>query len=159
MGIVSDVAFPLTGRLAGIDYGTVRIGVAISDPGRILASPYENYTRRSSEQDADYFRRVVQGEQIAGFVVGLPVHGGGEESQKSREARRFGQWLQDVTGRPVQFYDERYTSARALELLSAAELTKKKRQKRLDMIAAQIILAAYLESGSSRSEPPGPLND
>ena len=150
---------PPAGRLAGIDYGTVRVGVAVSDPQRVLASPYENYTRRSPDEDAEYFRRLAESEQIAGFVVGLPVHGSGEESQKSREARQFGQWLQRVASRPVVFYDERYTSAQAQELLAAAEMTKKKRKKRLDMIAAQIILASFLESGAARAEPPGPLAD
>ncbi len=98
---MTSTEFPTTGRLAGIDYGTVRIGVAITDASRILASPLENYNRRSLEADADYFRRLTDQEQIVGFVVGLPVHSSGQESQKSAEARGFGQWLRAVTGRPV----------------------------------------------------------
>lgn len=151
--------FPTAGRLAGIDYGTVRIGVAVTDPGRILASPYENYTRRSARLDAEYFRRLTESEQLAGFVVGLPVHAAGHESQKSLEARRFGQWLQETTQRPVRFYDERFTSAQAEQLLTGAELSSKRRKKRLDMVAAQIILASFLESDISRSEAPGPIED
>ena len=79
------------GRVAGIDFGTVRIGIALSNAGRTIASPYENYTRRGSEQDAQRFRRLVAEEGVTLFVVGLPVHLDGGESQKSTEARQFGQ--------------------------------------------------------------------
>ena len=68
------------GRVAAIDYGTVRIGIAVSDSRRTIASPLENYTRRSKEADADYFRRLASDENIALFVVGLPVHLDGRES-------------------------------------------------------------------------------
>ncbi|MCL4202345.1 MAG: Holliday junction resolvase RuvX [Pirellulaceae bacterium] len=156
---VNPTGFPAQGRLAGIDYGTVRIGVAVTDASRILASPLENYNRRSVQADADYFRRLADDEQIAGFVVGLPVHSSGDESQKSIEARRFGQWLHEITGRPVTFYDERFTSAQARNLLDSAELTKKKRRSRLDKVAAQIILASFLESHSAGGVAPGSLDD
>ena len=83
---------PPRGRVAGIDYGTVRIGVAISDPGRSLSSPLESYTRRDRAADARYFQKLVADEQVQLFVVGLPVHLDGSESAKSVESRRFGQW-------------------------------------------------------------------
>lgn len=70
----------------------------------------------------------------------------GDESQKSQEAREFGEWLAEVSGLPVEFYDERFSSAIADEFLAAGQLTKKQRQKRRDMLAAQVILASYLES-------------
>ena len=135
------------GRVAGIDYGHVRIGIAISDPDRTIVSPLENYTRRGPEQDAERFRRLVADEGVVLFVVGLPMHLDGRESEKSREARQFGAWLGQVTGVPVKFFDERFTSHEAEQLLLAAELTKKRRKKRLDMLAAQIMLNAYLEGG------------
>lgn len=139
-------SLPSTGRLAGVDFGTVRIGVAVSDARQTLASPLDNYTRRSKDQDAGFFRRLVQEEALVGFVVGLPVHMSGDESQKSQEARALGKWLAEVTGLPVTFYDERYSSAIADEFLALGQLTKKQRQKRRDMLAAQVILASYLES-------------
>ncbi len=144
-GFMND--FPEEGRLAGIDYGTVRIGVAISDPGRKFASPYENYTRQSRESDAGYFRRLVAEENVVAFIVGLPVHTTGEESQKSSEAREFAKWLSEATDRPHRFSDERYTTREATYLLGEAKMTKKRRKQRLDMLAAQLLLAAYLESG------------
>lgn len=147
------------GRLAGIDYGTVRIGIAVTDSRRTLASPYENYNRRSPDQDARRFRQLVQEERIAKFVVGLPVHLSGGESQKSREARAFGQWLEETTGVPVEYFDERYTSAEAEAFLLGAELTSKQRKRRLDMLAAQIMLSAYLESTRRGNDSLDALDD
>lgn len=151
----------LPGRVAGIDYGTVRIGIALSDPGRSIASPMETYTRRNSEQDARRFQQLVKEEGIALFVVGLPVHLDGRESPKSLEARQFGQWIAEVTGVPVDFFDERFTSVEAENLLLDADLTSKRRKKRIDMLAAQIMLSAYLESRGNkrRDSNPGPLDD
>ena len=147
------------GRLAGIDYGTVRIGIAITDPAQTFASPYENYTRRDRAQDARRFQRLVLEEQVRRFIVGLPVHLSGDESQKSREARSFGQWLTEVTGVPVEYYDERYSSSQAEQYLMAAELTSKRRKRRLDMLAAQIMLSGYLESKHRGQAPPEGLDD
>ena len=147
------------GRVAGIDYGTVRIGIAVSDPQRRIASPYENYTRRDKMRDQQRFQRLVKEEQITLFVVGLPVHLDGRESQKSEEARQFGHSLSEATGVPVEFYDERFTSHEAEQALLDARMTKKRRKRRLDMLAAQIMLCAYLESTGSGGSEPGSLDD
>ena len=135
-------------RIAGIDYGTVRIGIAMADTEIGIASPYENYTRRSLPLDGQYFAQLAKEERIGRFVVGLPVHLHGGESQKSTEARAFGQWLGEVTGVPVEYFDERFTTSEADEVLGAAKLTKKKRQARRDQLAAQIMLTGYLEAGA-----------
>jgi putative Holliday junction resolvase len=148
--------FPQQGRLAGIDFGTVRIGIAISDSERILASPFQNYARRDTKGDAAYFQQLVNEEHIVAWIVGLPVHSSGDESQKSIEAREFGNWLAEVTGLPVRYYDERYTSKQADTLMDDSRLKKKKRKQRRDMIAAQLMLAGYLES-SQADLPPPPL--
>jgi putative Holliday junction resolvase len=153
----SDPAlFPRLGRIAGIDFGTVRIGVAVTDPDQRLASPLENYTRRGEAADAAWIKQLATSERLAGFVVGLPVHTSGNESQKSLEARTFGQWIAAQTNLPVLFFDERYTSAHAEALLLDAGLTSKRRKERLDKLAAQIMLAAFLESSRS-GVVPGPL--
>jgi putative holliday junction resolvase len=134
-------------RIAGVDFGTVRIGIAMADLEVGIASPYENYNRRTVALDAIYFATLAKEELVERFVVGLPVHLDGGESQKSTEARAFGKWLGDTTGVPVEFFDERFTTSEADELLGAAKLTKKQRQARRDQLAAQIMLSAYLESG------------
>ena len=141
-------------RIAGIDYGTVRIGIALADTDIGIASPHANYTRRTADLDAVYFANLAHDEQIGRFVVGLPVHLHGGESQKSTEARHFGTWLAEVTGVHVEFFDERFTTAEADEVLGAARLTKKQRQARRDQLAAQIMLSAYLESGGRGQQTP-----
>jgi putative Holliday junction resolvase len=152
------MALPSPGRVAGIDYGRSRIGIAISDPDRSLASPLENYTRRGPEADARRFRQLIEEERVVLFVVGLPVHLDGRESELSHEARRFGQWLSEVTRVPVEFFDERFSTSEAHELLKEAAVTHKRRKGKLDMLAAQVMLSAYLESQSKGQKPPGPLN-
>src|SRR5436190_22608612 len=149
---------PWTGRLAAIDYGTVRLGVAITDPDQRLASPLENYTRCGVAADARWLASLAATERITGFVIGLPIHTSGNESQKSAEARKFGEWVGEVTGLPVVFFDERYTTAHAEALLLDAEMTKKRRKERLDKLAAQILLTAYLESSRTAIEP-GAIED
>lgn len=138
---------PPLGRVLGIDFGTVRLGLAISDVSRQFASPYENYTRVNVAQDARYLQRVIAQEQIVQIVVGLPVHLSGRESQKSSEVRRFAAWLTKQTGLPVDFVDERFTSVEAEQQLLAANLSRAQRKQRRDKLAAQFLLSAYLEHG------------
>lgn len=150
---------PVSQRIAGIDYGTVRIGIAVATTEVGIASPYENYTRRGEEKDARYFRELAQNERIDRFVVGLPVHLDGGESQKSSEARRFGKWLGEVSGKPVEYFDERFTTSQAEAMLLDANLTRAKRKERLDKLAAQIMLTAYLESGGRGQTQPEAIDD
>lgn len=148
----------LAQRIAGIDYGTVRIGVAVADMEVRIASPLENYRRRSEALDAEWFRRLAQEERLARFVVGLPLHLSGDESPKSLEARQFGAWLTNVTGLPVEYFDERFTSSEAEQVLAAAGLTAQQKKARLDKLAAQIMLTAYLESAGQSGTPPQGLD-
>jgi len=158
MNTVSPNRQPLSTRIAGIDYGTVRIGIATADLEVGIAGPYENYNRRSEKLDSQYFSELAQQERIARFVVGLPVHLSGNESQKSREAREFGTWLERLTGVPVDYFDERFTSAEAERILQEANLTKKRRKARIDQLAAQIMLTAYLEAGAQSQDSPQGLD-
>jgi putative holliday junction resolvase len=137
--------FPAEGRLLGVDFGTRRVGLAVSTREQNISSPLEVYERKNPQIDARYFRELVQEERIVGLVVGLPMHVGGEEGQKAREAREYGAWLARTTGLPVSFWDERYTSAAADEFLINIDMSRKKRKRRLDMIAAQIILQGFLD--------------
>lgn len=147
------------GRLAGIDYGTVRIGVAITDPDRTMAFPYEIYVRKNEKRDAEYFRALAENEKIVQFVVGLPLHLDGRVSEKALEARAFGRWLTELTGRPVDFMDERFTSVEAHGLLQGSKMTLKKRKARIDKIAAQILLTHYLERGCVGTQTAESLDD
>jgi len=116
----------------------------------------ETYTRRNELLDREYFKLLVQREAVVGWVVGLPVHCDGQESQKSKEVRDFADWLDRFTELPVRFFDERFTSVLANRLLAEAELTRNKKKQRLDRVAAHLILEAFLESnGDSNSQPIG----
>jgi putative Holliday junction resolvase len=148
---------PATGRLAGIDYGEKRIGVAVCDGDRNIASPLETYHRKTEAADWAYFAQLAKDYQLVGFIVGLPVHASGEESGKSWECRNFGAWLSQATGLPVAFFDERYTSAQADSLMAGVGFTRRQRKDRRDMLAAQVILAAFLESPRAAEEPPAAL--
>jgi putative Holliday junction resolvase len=144
-------------RLLGVDYGSVRVGLAISDADRLIASPLATYERRSADQDAAYFRRLVEDQGIGQLVVGLPVHLSGREGQKAAEARAFGRWLGEVTGLAVAFWDERFTTVEAEQFLQEAGLTSKRRKRRRDRVAAQIFLQTYLEADCPGNQAAGPL--
>ena len=147
------------GRIAAIDYGTVRMGIAISDPSQTIASPLETYQRRDNNEDARRLQRLVEEENVVHFVVGLPVHTNGDESQKSREARAFGSWLNEVTGVAVDYFDERYSTVQAEQLLRDVQMTSRQRKQRRDMLAAQILLSSYLESRRDGAESIESLDD
>ena len=147
--------FPSQGRLAAIDYGTVRIGIAICDPGRILVSPWEVYLRRNQQRDGEYFQNLAKDERVDGFVVGLPIHCDGGESQKSEEARQFATWLAKLTNLPVRLFDERFSTAQAKRRLKKTKLTRQGRKQRLDAVAAQILLEAFLEVQQYTGQIPG----
>ena len=102
------------GRVAAVDYGRKRIGIAICDVHRILASPLcVRQSTGDAGADAAFFRKLAAEESVAGFVVGLPVHADGTDSRMSVEVERFGAWLAAETGLPVVFHDERYSSREA----------------------------------------------
>lgn len=137
---------PEKGRLLGIDYGHRRIGLAVSNSDQTLASPVVNRDRTDLDQDARFLRKQVTEYGVVGIVIGLPVHLSGDEGAKSREAREFGAWVARVCARPVRFHDERYSTRFADELLRDAGLKASQRQGRRDMLAAQYLLQAYLDS-------------
>jgi putative Holliday junction resolvase len=156
---------PDGGRIAAIDYGSRRIGVALADLRCPVATPYTTYQRSTADRDADWFRRLVEDQSIRRFVVGLPVHLSGRESCMSGEAREFAQWLAGVTSRPVELFDERFSTTEATEQLALAGFRRRKRRQRVDQVAAQVLLAEYLESrhrphsmaAGGEGTPHGPL--
>ncbi len=151
--------FPKTGRIASVDYGTVRIGVAVCDPDRILASPLGVHQSSTDEANAKFFTKIVAEERLVGFVVGLPIHCDGGESQKSREARQFAKWLFDTTGLPVQMFDERFTTSAAKQRMSIGGYSGKGKKRRLDAVAALVLLESFMESCRYHDEISGqPFN-
>ena len=150
-----------SGRVAGVDYGRKRIGVAICDAHRILSSPLcVRQTTGDAKADAAFFRKLVADEGIVGFVVGLPIHADGTDSRMSVEVERFGAWLTAQTGLPVVFHDERYSSREATGLLAGSGLTRGRKKERTDAIAAQVVLSSWLEAQAHATgdRRPGPLD-
>ena len=143
---ISSDEFPAEGRIAAVDYGTVRIGVAVCDPDRRLASPLEVRSAQNWREDGEYYRQLIQSERLVGWVVGLPIHLDGGESQKSRECREFAQWLSDETGIAVRLFDERFTTADAKQRLAGGGYSRQKKKQRVDAIAALVLLESFMES-------------
>ncbi len=147
-------------RILGLDYGRRRVGAALSDPGRTIAFPVEVYELRGPESDARHYRELVQENDVARIVVGLPLHTSGREGELASRARTFGDWLAVVTRQPVIYYDERYTTVEAENRLIDAGLTRQKRKVLRDKLAAQIMLQSYLDAGCPETESePTPLSD
>jgi putative Holliday junction resolvase len=145
-------------RLLGVDYGKARVGLAVSDPERKIAFPLVVRRRRGREADAAFFRDLAEREEVGGLVVGLPVHTDGREGAAAAGARAFGAALAEATGLPVVFYDERFTTVSASAALWEAGLTHQKRKERVDKVAAQMLLQAYLDAGCPAEQAPGALD-
>ena len=147
-------------RVLGIDFGTRRVGAAVSDPRRKIASPLEVYERRDVVQDARHYRALVEEHDIDLIVIGLPLHTSGQEGTSAKQARAWGAWLARETGLPVVYHDERFSTVDAEERLLAAGIKRQGRKERRDMLAAQILLQSYLDAGCPVEESaPSPLAD
>ena len=141
------------GRILGLDFGTKRVGAAVSDPRRSIASPLEVYERRDPSRDARHYQKLVAEEEVERIVIGLPLHLTGRESTSATRARTWGDWLAGVTGLPVFYHDERYTTVDAEESLIAAGLKRSKRKGLRDMLAARLLLQNYLDDGCPEAAP------
>ena len=133
-------------RILGVDYGSKRVGLSMSDPSGSIASPMGIRHRVSASQDSEYFRELVRNYQLARIIVGKPVHTDGTEGDKAQEAKRYGAWLAAELGLPVEFWVERFTTAEAETHLRRTSTRRKTRKKRRDMLAAQIMLQSYLDA-------------
>jgi putative Holliday junction resolvase len=142
-----------------IDPGKVRLGLAVSDADRRIASPLATWARRDAEQDARYLKQLIEDEAVGLIVVGLPVHLSGREGVQARAARVFGSWLEKLSGVPCVFWDERFTTREAEAHLWDAGLSHKQRKQRRDRVAAQILLQTYLDEGCPEQAATGPLEE
>jgi putative Holliday junction resolvase len=139
-----DDDLPREGRLLGIDFGTRRLGFAVSTPEQSLSTPLETWVRQGAAADARRLRELVEDYRLAGFVVGLPLHMSGEEGESARHAREFGRWLRTTLHMPVTYWDERCSSAAADDWMLEADLSRQKRRGLRDKLAAHVILDGYL---------------
>ena len=129
------------GRLLAIDYGERRIGLAISDPMGMIASPAGFILRRAGKRPpiAEIIRRAETLE-AKGFVLGLPLDGNGDETPRSAEVRRIGDELARRTELPVELIDERFTTAAALRAVREMGGSPRGRKGDVDSLAATVLL-------------------
>lgn len=139
------------GRVLAVDLGEKRIGLALSDPDRTIGSSLGRIDRRGNRQDVAALARLAAEREAVEFVVGLPLHLSGEESQGSRRARAFAEKLREHTGLPVSLIDESLTTAEAEEVLIEADLSRKKRRGVIDGMAAALILRAWLNEEEEKN--------
>jgi putative holliday junction resolvase len=133
------------GRMLGLDVGTKTIGVAVSDPLGMLASPVRTLSRRSVRDDTEVIAALAAELGVDTIVVGLPYELDGSEARSARLARQIGAAVSARMGLPVRYVDERYSSVDATRQLIAAGMSRERRRQVIDQQAAVVILQSFLD--------------
>lgn len=133
-------------RYLAIDYGTRRLGLAVSDPEGRMAFPYKTIEHKASKKLVREISEIIAQEEIEGLVMGLPLTLEAEETDLSAKIRKFAESLEKATGLRVHLVNEALSSFEAEQALKQAGVPAKKQKKILDQQAAVIILQSYLES-------------
>lgn len=133
------------GRVLGLDLGDRRIGIAMSDATRTLASGRDVYQRRSLDEDLEHLEKLVKEESISEIVLGLPCNMDGTLGERAQKTLRFKALLEEKLKLPVVLFDERLTTEEAERVLLSADVSRKKRKRVIDQLAAVIILQRYLD--------------
>ena len=135
-------------RALGLDLGSVRIGVATSDPGRVIASPYDVITRaKDHATDHAAIVAAVADAEASVVVVGLPRNMSGKETAAAQAVRVEVEELRAVLDVPVVFWDERLTTVTAQRSLTEGGVRRKDRKSSVDKVAAAVILQSWLDAG------------
>ena len=132
-------------RVMALDYGDVRIGIALSDVTRFLASGYENYTRVSLDKDCEHIADIIKNNNVKVVVLGLPLNMDGSVGDRVEKTYQFADKLKEYTDAKIDYLDERLTSISAEKILISADVSRKKRKQVLDKLSATIILQDYLD--------------
>ena len=136
---------PRHGAVAGLDLGTVTIGVAVSDVMRSVATPLETIQRRKFTLDAARLFEITGHRSIAGLVLGLPRNMDGSEGPRCQATRAFARNLEKLTPLPITFWDERLSTIAAERAMLEADMSRKRRAERIDNVAASYILQGMLD--------------
>jgi putative holliday junction resolvase len=144
---------PTTGRILGIDWGEVRIGLALSDETQTLATPLETLVRRSGKRfPMTRLLELVALHSPVGFVVGLPLTLEGKEEASAAAARETGAAVASRTGLPVELWDERMSTARALGAIQEQRGSTRGRKAEVDALAAAVLLQHFLNARAEMAE-------
>lgn len=138
---------PPTGRLIAVDWGDVRIGLALSDEAQILASPLDTLVRRPGKRfPMPRFLELVAEHRPVGVVVGLPLTGEGAEEASALAARELAETIARRSELPVELWDERMSTARALGAIREQGGSTRGRREDVDALAAAVLLQHFLEA-------------
>jgi putative holliday junction resolvase len=138
-------ALPARAALMGLDLGTKTIGLAISDPGRSIASPLSTIARTKFKADAAALLKEAERHAIGGLVIGLPLNMDGSEGPRAQATRAFARNLAALTDLPIFFWDERLSTAAVTRTLIEADASRKRRGEVVDKMAAAYILQGVLD--------------
>ncbi len=142
-------------RLLGLDLGSKTIGLALSDPGLCIASPYATIRRRNLKQDAEALKMVIAREGVGGLVLGLPRNMNGSEGPAAQSARKFAAEIEElVPDLVLAFWDERLSTMAVTRTLLEADTSRKRRGELVDKLAAAYILQGALDSLPRRQRDP-----
>lgn len=136
---------PHGGTLAGIDLGTKTIGLAVSDAGLSFAHPRPVIARRRFTLDAQALLAALEKEKAAAIVVGLPVNMDGSEGPRAQATRAFVRNMEKLTALPFVYWDERLSTVAAERALIGMDVSRRKRDERIDSAAAAFILQGALD--------------
>lgn len=137
------------GTTLGLDVGTQTIGVAATDALGMMAHPLLTITRKSVVRDADEVAKIARDRKADRVIVGMPYELDGTEERSAKLARQIGERVAEVTGLPVEYVDERYSSVEAESRLLQANVSRAKRKEVIDQLAAVIILERWLSAPRS----------
>ncbi len=141
---------PEAGRVLGVDYGSSRIGISISDPLRILAQEYDTISNTANALAS--IRDIVRREDVSLVVVGMPYTLKGTKGQKAKEVELFVQRLEKEVDIPVTVWDERFTTTiaqRTLLQMGTRVSQRRSRKGKLDSMAAALLLQSFLDSAKN----------
>lgn len=138
-------AIPDMGAIAGLDLGTVTIGVAVSDVMRSVATPLETIKRKKFGVDAAKLLELTTHRLVSGLVLGLPMNMDGSEGPRCQATRAFARNLEKLTPLPITFWDERLSTVAAERALLEADTSRKRRAEVIDHVAAGYILQGMLD--------------
>ena len=144
---IEDLALslPPKGRLAGLDLGAKTIGVAISDVERRLASPLKTLPRAAFARDAEALIAIFSEFEVAGIVLGLPLDLSGRDNPRAQSARAFGRNLSTRSRLPIVLWDERFSTVVVTRSLIANDVSRARRARVVDRMAAAYILQGALD--------------
>jgi putative Holliday junction resolvase len=142
----------MTGRVLALDLGKKRIGLALSDPLGITAQGLPTLERTRIRDDLDALARLIAENGVRLLLMGNPMHMSGRDSRQAAYTREFAERLSQHCGVPVEYWDERWTSAQAERVLKDSGISIEKRARAVDRLAAVILLESYLDS-LPREEP------